>query len=171
VRPFLSRLVRVFRQRYEPVGDPRELVAGDRVELRGRAEPIDGLLDPLEERAAVAVEYRAWPPSTTVGVDGATAHNNRAFEVRATQAVDFVLDQGGAQVLVKVQRGEDVAERHMSLLEHYGVALRAETEIIEVGAELVVHGRVQVGFDAGASPHRSDPWAAVVRADRFWRAG
>ncbi len=165
MRRFLRRL---FGRSYQPVANPRELVAGQRVELRGYAKPTEPLHDPLDSRAAVALEYRAWPPSTTVGVDGATAHNNRAFQVLATQAVDFALEHGGVQVLVKVQRGEDVADRHVALVEHYGVGLRAEAEIIAAGARVVVQGCVQVGHDAGASPHRSDPWAAVVRADQFW---
>ncbi len=160
-------LSRLWRRRYRAVADLARLGQG-RVEVEGRVEPLEVLRDPLDGRACVAIEYRAWPPATTVGMDGATAHNSRAFQIEARQAVDFVLSNGRSRVLVHVDAGEDLSSLHRDLLERYGVQLRSEVEIIDVGSEVRVEGVVKTVRSASTSPHRSEPWAGEIQAERLW---
>lgn len=165
---FLARLLR----RYDVVADLgtlRERV-GDRVEIEGIADPTAVLEDPLTGERCIALDYRAYPPSTTIGIDGGTAHNGRAYQMVARQAVDFSLGDGPISVLVRVEAGEDVAELHARLVEQFGVGLRAETDRLVGGQRIGVAGRVrQVG--AVGSPHRTAPQTIVVVADRYWPVG
>ncbi|MEM6995975.1 MAG: hypothetical protein AAF721_36040 [Myxococcota bacterium] len=164
-RGFFARLWK----RYVPVASLGELLdhAGDRVEIQGFADPVAPLEDPLSGERCVAIDYRAWPPSTTIGIDGATAHNGRAYQLMARQAVDFALTEGAITVLVRVDNGEDVGALHDRLLERFGVGLRAETDMVARGARIGVAGRVE-GVQQGTSPHRTAPHTIAVVADRFW---
>jgi hypothetical protein len=162
-------LGRLWRRRYRRIEALRSLERG-RVEVQGRVEMLDALHDPLDGEACVAIEYRAWPPSTiSMGVDGATAHAGRAFQVGARQAVDFVIADETGRVLVRPAVGQDVSELHRDLVDRYGVGLRAETEHVPIGARVRVAGRVSFVRGAG-SPLRAEPYVAVIEADRFWLA-
>ncbi len=162
---WLQRLWRPHR----PVEDLASLASGDvgRVEIEGRVEAMGHLTDPLTGATCVALEYRAWPPATTVGLDGATSHGGRAYQVNARQAVEFVLVDGQAQVLVQPDPGEDVAGLHERLLERYGVGLRCETEVVVIGQRLRVAGKVIHRAGGPGTPHRELPYGAIVRAERI----
>ena len=138
-----------------------------RVRLEGSVRALELLTDPVEGRRCVAMEYRAWPPSTTLGVDGAAVSSARAFQVVATQAVEFLLEAGGTSILVRPQSGEDVGERHAALDAKYGFNLRTEVQCVVPGDVVRVEGRVSYVSPAGGSPLRSDPYRAVVDATRF----
>lgn len=138
-----------------------------RVEIEGDVEALDTIDDPIGGRPCVAIGYRAWPPSTTLGMDGGTTYGSRAYQINARQAVDFVLGDPHGRVLVQVHAGEDIAGLHRRLLARFGVGLRAEVETVEPGARLRVAGRLMHASRSG-SPHRRSTWSAVVRADRFW---
>jgi len=157
---WLHRLLRPYR-----VVDNWAKLGLGRVELFGVVESLETLSDPLHGQAAVVVVYRAWPPSSMVGMDGATAHSSRAFEVRARQAVDFLLTQGQQRIVVRADPGDSVDTLHRDLLARYGVALRAEIEIIRPGDRLVVMGRVLERYGSSGSPMRSDPYLAAVAAE------
>lgn len=161
---FFARLFR----RYRPVARLSDLLDmdGSRVEIEGYAEPVRSIEDPLTGKACVAIDYRAWPPSTTIGIDGATAHNGRAYQLAARQTADFVLTEGPVTVRVLVDEGEDVMGLHERLLERFGVGLRAETDNVPIGARIRVSGVVQAE-PQGASPHRSAPHTITLRAERF----
>ena len=137
------------------------------VQVSGLAEATDVLVDPTTGQPVLAIDYRAWPPSTTVGMDGATAHGSRAFQINVHQAVDFTLTDGREQVLVRVPRGNDVAATHQSLLQRFGVGLRTEVHVVPDAIEVVVIGRAELR-KSGRSPHRNDPHLAVIQAARFW---
>ena len=134
------------------------------VEVEGQVEVVDAVPDPLSEESGIAIAYRAWPPSVTVGYAVA---DNRAFEVRASQAVAFLLQRGPHRVLIRPKAGEDLVARHDALVARYGVNLRAETTIVGAGETLRVVGRVAHVTPAG-SPHRVDPYHAIIDAERFW---
>jgi hypothetical protein len=164
----VSLLARIFR-RYRRVADLSALASleGVRVEIEGEVDALDPLEDPLSGRPCVALDYHAWPPSTTMGMDGATAYGSRAYQVNAHQAVDFLLRQGQTRVLVQVAAGEDIASLHRRQLQRFGVGLRAEADIVPVGARVRLAGRV-THTDHRGSPHRTAPWTTIVRADRLW---
>ncbi len=138
-----------------------------RVEIEGRVESLESLRDPTTEEPCVVLEYRAWPPATTIGMDGATAHNSRAYQVNARQAVDFVLSDGVVRVLVRPDAGEEIEGLHQRLLERYGVGLRAETDVVEAGQRLRVEGKVEHRTGSSGAPHRELPYVAIVRAERI----
>jgi len=142
---------------------------GARVEISGIAEPVQALQDPLSGQACVAIDYRAWPPSTTLGVDGASAHNGRAYELAAFAASDFHLQEGPVSVLVRVEPGRDTVALHDQLQLQFGVGLRAETDVVPSGARVCVAGRVEPLKRSG-SPHRTQPHTLVVKASRIWLA-
>lgn len=156
--------------KYRPVTRVDDLGRG-RVELRGVARAEDGAVrDPVSGADCVAVEYKAWPPSTTVGIDGGTSFNARAYEVTARQSVNFLLRLGEHDVLVRVPPGsDDVARVHASLIDRFGVGLRTETNTVPDGVVVRVEGKVVQGAANRGSPHRADPWVATVVAERFWR--
>lgn len=154
---------------YQPVARLGELAGGSaaRVEIEGRVESLESVRDPVSGEACVVLEYRAWPPATTIGMDGATSHNSRAYQVNARQAVDFVLVEEGVRVLVRTDAGEDIGALHQRLLERYGVDLRAESERVLAGQRVRVAGRVEHRMGASRSPHRDLPYDAVIRAERI----
>jgi len=139
------------------------------VELVGTVRALDLLEDPVGGEGCVAIEYRAWPPSTTAGVDGAAVVGDRAFQIVAAQAVEFSLEAQGRSVLVRPRSGGDVAARHRALQAQYGIGLRTEVECIRPGDDVVVRGRVVHLTPSGGSPHRSDPHRAVLEATRIRR--
>ena len=159
-------LRRVFGLRYRRVTSLQELGSG-RVEVDGLVEGISAVPHPATGDDVVAVAYQAWPPSTTVGVDGAGADASRGFKVAARQATDFILVLGGARVRVRVPGGEDVAALHADLVDRYGVGLRAEIDVIQAGDRVRVLGQATQASDGG-SPHRRDPDAGIIEAERFW---
>ncbi|MBL4689434.1 MAG: hypothetical protein JKY37_32895 [Nannocystaceae bacterium] len=163
-----SLFARLFR-RYHSVTTLSALLdmAGDRVEIEGFADPVARLEDPLSGERCVAIEYRAWPPSTTLGIDGGSGHNGRAYQLAAQQAVDFTLTDGPISVLVRVDAGKSVDALHTRLLEQFGVGLRAETDTVATGAKIRVAGRVD-RVPHGGSPHRTAPQTISLVADRFW---
>lgn len=162
---WLQRLWRPYR----PVGELGALIGGRdrRVEIEGRVETVAHLVDPLSGESCIALEYHAWPPATTMGVDGANAHGGRAYQVNARQAVEFMLVDTGARVLVRPDLGEDVAGLHERLVDRYGVGLRAETEMVMAGQRLRVAGEVVHRSGGSGTPHRELPYGAIVRAERI----
>lgn len=134
------------------------------VELEGTVRVLEPLVDPLSGDLGVAVEYRAWPPSTMIGVDGAAA---QAFLVRASAATDFLLERDGVQVLVVPAKGEDIEASHRELTALYGVNLEARSTLVVAGDRVRVVGVVEHVTPIG-SPHRTEPYRAVLRAKRFW---
>ena len=144
--------------------------ARERVKLAGVVELLESVLCPVSGQPAAAVAYTAWPPSSTLGMDGAAGYHSRAFQVRCQQAADFVLCDGDDRVLVRVDPGSDVLRVHRELLDRHGVGLRSEQQLIVAGARVHVVGWVE-STTRDSSPHRRDPYLAVVRADRFWLAG
>lgn len=166
VWPWLSRLWRPQQPSRTELG-ALATGAARRVEIEGRVEALAVLRDPLSGDPCVAVEYRAWPPATTIGMDGATAHAGRAYQVNAWQAVDFVLVGDGVRVLVRPEPGEDVGALHQSLLDRYGVGLRAESERLEAGQTVQVVGEVVHRSGGAGTPHRELPYAAIVRVEQL----
>lgn len=148
------------------VRDWDELEVGP-VELEGIVRPLEVLRDPVDDSRCVAIEYRAWPPSTTVGVDGSSVVGARAFQVVVAQAVEFLLEQGGRSLLVRPSNGEDVASRHEALQQQYGIGLRTEVHCVRPGDRVRVRGRVVHVTPAGGNPLRVDPYRAVVEAERM----
>ena len=138
-----------------------------RVEIEGTVRGLELLEDPVGGRRCVAIDYRAWPPSTTAGVDGAAVVGDRAFQIAAAQAVEFLLEAEGRSVLIRPETGVDVAERHLALEERYGINLRTEVQCISPGDTVAVRGRVVHLTPPGGSPHRSDPHRAVIAAERI----
>lgn len=157
---FLDRLLR----RVPFVADWGELPRG-RVELEGVVEAIEPLVDPIGGEACVAMEYRAWPPSTTPGMDGTVG--GRAFQLEARQAVEFFLRNGEERVLVRPEGGSDVAELHRELLRTYGVNLRTDVRIVPPHAVVRVVGTLGA-VPSGGSPMRTEPFRATLVAERFW---
>jgi hypothetical protein len=137
------------------------------VEIEGTVRGLELLSDPVDGQRCVAMDYRAWPPSTTVGVDGAAVVGDRAFKVSAVQAVEFLLEAQGRSVLIRPEPGEDVAQRHHALEERYGINLRTEIHCISPGDAVSVRGRVVHLTPPGGSPHRADPHRAVLAAERI----
>ncbi len=156
---------RIFR-RVPLVRNWDELAVGP-VELEGTVRGLELLTDPVDGRRCVAMEYRAWPPSTTLGVDGAAVIGDRAFQVGVAQAVEFLLESKGVSLLVRPQQGQDVAARHRALTDQYGLNLRTEVHCVGPGEQIRVRGRVVHVSPPGGSPHRSDPYRAVVEAERI----
>ncbi len=145
-----------------------QVTTGSMVELCGEVEAVETIIDPLAGIECVAIDYGAWPQSTTAGIDGAAPSNSRAFQLTCHQAVDFVLLREGLRLLVRVDRGRDVGELHHQLLGRYGLGLRSEAQSIIGGDRVRITAAVERLHDAG-SPHRSDPYLAVVAAQRIWR--
>jgi hypothetical protein len=157
------------RRKLFSVGELGSVPSGETVEFEGIVEALEVLRDPVEDEACVAMEYRVSPPSTTVGIDGATSHNSRAFELSAHQAVEFVVREEHSRVLVQPRRGQDVGALHLELLERYGVQLRVEVVALRPGAKVRVVGRVAHRRTERVSPWRTDAYAVVVAADNFWQ--
>lgn len=132
-------------------------------------EPLEPLVDPLHGEPCVAIEYRAWPPSTTVGLNGGTMYNTRAFQVSEVQMVSFILLQRHERILVRVFEGTDVAAVHRELLDQYGVGLRAEVDVIVPGTRVRVAGTIESSQPHQGSPMRMDPFRATLRAERVRR--
>ncbi|MBK8263329.1 MAG: hypothetical protein IPK80_18540 [Nannocystis sp.] len=143
-------------------GDGRE------VEVHGVIEALATIPAPTTHEPCVAIEYRAWPESTTVGVGGAAPEGSRAFQLDYFQAVDFVLVSAGARALVRLDRGQDLLAIHHGLLARFGVGLRHELRCLREGDRVGVIARIE-RTGPGASPMRSDPHLAVLTARRIWR--
>jgi hypothetical protein len=160
---------RLWRRRYRRVANLHEIGTG-RVDIAGVVEAVDSLHNPVDGAECVAMEYRAWPPATTAAIDGATAHGSRAYQICVRQAVDFVLADRFARVLVRTRGSVDIEAIHEDLLARHGVGLRTELETIEEGTRVRVLGRVCGSRATTGSPHRAEPYVATVDADRFWLA-
>ena len=145
------------------VNDWTQLELGP-VEVVGTVRALEQITDPVGGARCVALEYRAWPPSTTLGIDGAAVVGDRAFQVSVSQAVDFLLESNGRSLLVRPQRGADVSEKHAALEAQFGFNLRTEVHCVGAGDELVVRGRVVHLTAAGGRPHRTEPHLAVIEA-------
>lgn len=132
-------------------------------ELAGSVQALEEIKDPVGGTRCVVLEYRAWPPSTTAGVDGAAVVGDRAFQVSALQAVEFLLQSRGRTVLVRPRPGEDIVARHAALEARYGISLRTEVQHVAAGDDVVVRGRVV--HVTPTSPHRTEPYKAVLEAE------
>ena len=137
------------------------------VEVEGVVRALEIIVEPVEGTRCVALDYRAWPPSTTSGVGGAAVVGDQAFQVVAAQTVEFMLESRGRSVLIRPQPGEDVAAMHQALEAQYGFNLRTEVQCVSAGDEVVVRGKVVHVTPAGGSPHRSDPYRAVIEAQQI----
>lgn len=136
------------------------------VDFSGSVELLEAIHDPVSGEAAVAIDYRAAPPHSVVGVAGAMNVISRTFHVARQQAVDFLVADGPHRVLVCVDRGTDLVDFHRELLARHGVGLRTERALVRPGARVCVVGR-RLG-SRPASPLRDEPYLAIVRAQRFW---
>lgn len=136
------------------------------VMLAGSVEALESIHDPVSGEVAVAIDYRAAPPNSIVGVSGALTAMSRAFQVTRQQAVDFVVGDGPHRVLVRVDRGTDLAAVHRDLLARHGIGLHTERVLVRPGARICVVGR-RLGARP-VSPLRDEPYLGVVRAQRFW---
>ncbi len=141
---------------------------GELVEVHGRIEAIATIAHPTTGEPCVALEYRAWPQSTTIGIAGASPEGSRAFQLTSRQAADFVLQGAGLRVLVRVEPGEDLIALHHALLADYGIGLRHQIHRLIDGDLAGVVGRLEPAGPL-ASPMRSEPFVAVLRAHRIWR--
>jgi len=158
----LSRRIELDRLLLDGPGDGRE------VEVYGVIEALATIPAPTTHEPCVAIEYRAWPESTTVGIGGAAPEGSRAFQLDYFQAVDFALVSAGARALVRLDRGQDLLAVHQGLLARFGVGLRHELRCLRDGDRVGVIARVE-RTGPGASPMRSDPHLAVLTARRIWR--
>ncbi|MBV1856856.1 MAG: hypothetical protein KUG77_00495 [Nannocystaceae bacterium] len=138
-------------------------------EVEGVVRALEMITDPVGGTRCVALDYRAWPPSTTLGVDGAAVVGDRAFQVAATQTVEFMLEAFGRSVLIRPQPGEDVGAMHQALEAQYGFNLRTEVHCVSPGDEVIVRGKVVHVTPPGGSPHRSEPHRAVIEAQQIRR--
>lgn len=144
-----------------------ECEVGGLIDVAGEIEAIDTIVDPIAGEECVAMEYRAWPQSTTAGIDGASPSHSRAFQLTCHHAADFVLRRAGKRILVRVDRGRDVASLHQELLGRYGLGLRSEIRRLHDGDQVRVIGPIERLGGAG-SPLRADPYLAIVVAQRLW---
>lgn len=153
-------------RRLEHLSDILGAACDELVMLTGSVEALESIHDPVSGETAVAVDYRAAPPSSIIGVAGALATMSRLFQVTRQQAVDFVVGDGPHRVLVYVDRGADLAAVHRDLLTRHGVGLYTERVLVRPGARVCVVGRRLGGRPT--SPLRDEPYLGVVRAQRFW---
>ncbi|HRI06968.1 MAG TPA: LysR substrate-binding domain-containing protein [Nannocystaceae bacterium] len=113
---------------------------GELVEVHGRIEAIATIAHPTTGEPCVALEYRAWPQSTTIGIAGASPEGSRAFQLTSRQAADFVLQGAGLRVLVRVEPGEDLIALHHALLADYGIGYVIESDVRDdIAAGRLVH--------------------------------
>ncbi|RMG93547.1 MAG: hypothetical protein D6705_18450 [Deltaproteobacteria bacterium] len=133
-----------------------DFVEGRRVVFEARAVADPPLIEPLERTPCLAAVYRAWPPATTVGVDGASAGGSRGFEVRAEAFAPFFTDTFGHRVRVLPASDEDLVARHDALLAAYGINLRCEVLAVPASCRVRVEGWVRCGRRVRGSPHRED---------------
>jgi hypothetical protein len=133
---------------------------GQRVELRGRVEPLDLLYCPVTHEPAVVVHYRGLPK---LRIENETPFADRGGVV-VQQTTTFVLRDKSGAALVEMVPGVDVVEVHQRLLQTYGAALDLDVELICPGDEVRVEGRVR-DRAIGGSPHRQDAWGVVVVAE------
>jgi hypothetical protein len=148
------------------VADWEQLALGP-VEVRGTVRPLELLEEPIDGTRCVVVAYRAWPPSTTIGVDGSSMVGDRAFQLSAQQSVEFTLESGGQTLLVRPLPSEDVTAKHRELQDQYGIGLRAEVRCVMPGDTVVVRGRIVHLGSSGGSPHRLDPYRAVLAPEQI----
>jgi hypothetical protein len=125
------------------------------------------LIDPVQGEACIAIEYHAAPPSL-LAVQG-PGISSRAFTISASQAVDFLLSDGTASVLIRVpERQDDVDKVHRHLLGEYGLQLRSEVLTIVAGDLVRVRGVSDPNALPIGSPYRTPSLAGVIFAERFW---
>ncbi|MDC0670480.1 hypothetical protein [Nannocystis radixulma] len=153
-------------RRLERLPDILGAARDELVTFIGAVEPLEAIHDPVSGESAVAIDYRAAPPHSVVGVAGALSVISRTFHVARQQAVDFLVVDGPHRVLVCVDRGTDLDAFHRDLLVRHGVGLRTERALVRPGARVCVIGR-RLGARP-TSPLRDEPYLAVVRAQRFW---
>jgi len=144
-----------------PIAESSHLEVGDRVEFSGQIDALSTLIDPVDGRPAVAMQYRAKAPAALQRFYGIKAYGNA---IDAHQATNFVLRDASGSALVEVEPGGNLGELHHQLQRKYGVELEAEVEVIAPGERVRVQGRIVKVTQTG-SPHRRDPWSAVVAAE------
>jgi len=150
------------RARPRPVERLADLVEGARVSFSGLAVAEPPLVEPLEGMACLAATLRAWPPATTVGVDGASARASRAFEARAEAFAPFFVELFGQTVRVAPRRGGDLAAMFARMTRAHGLDLRCEVVALPAVCEVHVEGIVRCGPSAVGSPHRRGRIELVV---------
>jgi len=153
-------------RRLERLPDILGAARDELVTFIGCVELLEAIHDPVSGEAAVAIDYRAAPPHSVVGVAGALSVISRTFHVARQQAVDFLVADGPHRVLVCVDRGTDLDVFHRDLLVRHGVGLRTERALVRPGDRVCVIGR-RLGARP-TSPLRDEPYLAVVRAQRYW---
>ncbi len=135
------------------------------VVLEGQIEALSVLHDPISSAPAVVLDYAARTPGFTQRYFGIHEGDGR---IAARQAVDFVLHDATGAALIEVEHGGDVGELHRRLRADFGIDLDAKVEHIAPGDRVRVRGRVRALGDDG-SPHRREPWTAIVVADELER--
>jgi len=144
----------VERARPRPVEHLDDLVEGARVSFSGLAVADPPLVEPVEGMACLAATLRAWPPATTVGVDGASARASRAFEARAEAFAPFNVELLGQTVRVVPRRGGDLAAMFAQMTKAHGLDLRCEVVALPAVCKVYLEGVVRCGPSVVGSPHR-----------------
>ncbi len=137
------------------------------VELTGTVEAMDLLNDPITGEPCVVIEYRAWPPTTTLGIGGGLVGGGHGYVVHATQAVDFLLNDGSDRALIKVERGQDIVAIHGKLTARHGIELHTERRLVRAGTTVRVAGTIAHRGRMARSPHRREPHLLVIEAHRI----
>jgi hypothetical protein len=151
-----------------PKQAPRVLigeVALGETDIVGVVETFDEEVeDPLTGRHGVALEYHASAPSAVSRAYAGLLGTSADMEVRARQAVDFLISDGSGSALVRVHPGHDVPALHRTLAAEYGLELRSETALVRTGQRVRVRGKVVDVCDE--SPMRRGRWRAIIVANR-----
>ena len=133
------------------------------VELEGVIEAIEQLQDPLTGEPAVVLDYLARRRGPAALYFSIQANEG---DIQAFQATNFILRDASGAALIEVASGLDVAKLHAELLARFGVSLEVEVERVGPGDRVRVRGRVR-HCAGGGSPHRRQPWTAVVALDEL----
>lgn len=160
---WLARLLKLGSPEYTRRRVDELVRVDEQVEIEGVVEAVELLHDPLSGEPAVVLNYLARRPGVAARYFSIQTNEG---DVEAYQATNFVVRDDSGAALIEVGRGTQIAELHAELLERFGVNLEAEVERVGPGDRIRVRGRVRRQAEGG-SPHRREPWTAVVILDEL----